>query len=161
MSQNGESSNRTNLGQAARALVVANAQAVLSTLRTEDGYPYASAVDYLALGNGDIVLLLSRLAEHRKYLSHDPRASVLIAPALNSSDMLAKSRLTLIARAVEVSDRNEFRDAYLARHPQARDYIDFSDFSFYRLSVEKARYISGFGRMGWLSADEYRAAHPD
>ncbi|MCP4423133.1 MAG: hypothetical protein GY803_01440 [Chloroflexi bacterium] len=39
----------------------------------------------------------------------------------------------------------------------ARQYINFPDFQFYRLRVEKARYIAGFGQMGWIAEEQYHA----
>ena len=57
-----------------------------------------------------------------------------------------------------VEDRVSVADLYLEKHPNARQYVNFPDFQFYRLEVEKARYIAGFGRMGWITGDRYRAA---
>ncbi|MEE4379866.1 MAG: DUF2470 domain-containing protein [Candidatus Competibacteraceae bacterium] len=149
------------LSEAARTLTVAHTQGVLSTLTTDDGYPYGSVVDYLPVANGDVVLLLSDLAEHQHYLSRDPRVSLLIAPGLGNPDMLAEARLTLLGKAAKISDRAQYRADYLAKHPQASRYIDFADFNFYRLQVERVRYIAGFGRMGWLDATDYASASPD
>ena len=73
------------------------------------------------------------------------------------ADALAQSRVTLIGRVVPVEDRNSVVDLYLEHHPNAQQYIAFPDFHFYRLQVEKVRFIAGFGRMGWLPADRYRA----
>lgn len=148
-------SDPVDLARAARALVTANSQGVLATLRSEDGYPYASVVDYLPLENGDVAMLLSRLAEHQKYLNADPRASLLIAPGLGKPEMLAEARVTLLGNMVAVADKTQLRRAYLTRHPQAQHYIDFADFLFYRLQVKQVRYIAGFGRMGWLQDKTY------
>jgi putative heme iron utilization protein len=148
-------SDPANLAQAARALVAANSQGALATLRSEDGYPYVSVVDYLPLDNGDIVMLLSRLAEHQKYLSADPRVSLLVAPGLGKADMLAEARVTLLGDVAVIETNDQLRQAYLSRHPQAEQYIDFADFLFYRLHVRQVRYIAGFGRMGWLPDKTY------
>lgn len=147
---------RTSLAPAARVLVAANAQAVLTTLRAGDGHPYGSLVEYLALADGDVLMLLSRLAEHRRYLEADPRASVLVA-----GEALSQARVTLLGRVEPEADKAGWRDAYLARHPQAETYIDFADFDFFRLRVAEARYIAGFGRMGWIAGENYRAAGVD
>ena len=40
----------------------------------------------------------------------------------------------------------------------ARGYIHFPDFHFYRLHVERVRYIAGFGQMGWIKGEAYRDA---
>ena len=53
------------------------------------------------------------------------------------------------------------RDAYLERHPYAANYVDFSDFSFWRLEVEQCRFVGGFGHMSWVTAAAYRAATVD
>ena len=71
---------------------------------------------------------------------------------------LAKPRVTLVGRAEVVEDRDAFAEAYAALHPDARGYIDFPDFQFYRLHVERVRYIAGFGQMGWIKGEAYRAA---
>jgi hypothetical protein len=39
------------------------------------------------------------------------------------------------------------RRRFLARHPEAALYVDFPDFGFWRLRVEGAHYIGGFGRI--------------
>ena len=44
------------------------------------------------------------------------------------------------------------------RHPQAADYLALADFSLYVLRVREARFIGGFGDMGWLAGEPLRAA---
>ena len=39
------------------------------------------------------------------------------------------------------------RQRFLARHPEAALYADFPDFAFWRLIIEGAHYIGGFGRI--------------
>jgi hypothetical protein len=46
------------------------------------------------------------------------------------------------------------RQRFLARHPGASFYADFADFAFWRLRVERAHYVGGFGRITTLTADE-------
>lgn len=150
-----EPNSPTVLAVAARRLVAANKQAMLCTLRSEDGYPYGSLIDYMTLVDGDIITLLSRLAEHQKYISADPRASVFIAPALGQADALAEARVNLVGDMRLVENKRAFTQDYLSYHPQAQNYIEFADFEFYRLSIRHVRYIAGFGRMGWLDASLY------
>jgi putative heme iron utilization protein len=149
------------LAEAARALVRVATRGVLCTLIPEGGFPYGSLTEILPLPDGDVVLFLSRLAEHQHYLTADPRASIVIAPAINDAHALAKPRVTLVGRAEVVEDRAAFAEAYIALHPDARGYIDFPDFQFYRLRVERVRYIAGFGQMGSIKGDAYRAAGPE
>jgi putative heme iron utilization protein len=53
------------------------------------------------------------------------------------------------------------RAAYLARHPNATYWVEFEDFSFYRLEPLDVYYVGGFAAMGWVSVEEYLAARPD
>jgi len=46
------------------------------------------------------------------------------------------------------------RHRFLARHPEAAFYADFPDFSFWRLNLEGAHYIGGFGRIVDLEPGE-------
>ena len=39
--------------------------------------------------------------------------------------------------------------------------MDFSDFSFWRLAVEKCRFVGGFGHMSWVSGEAYGVAAVD
>ena len=39
--------------------------------------------------------------------------------------------------------------------------MDYKDFSFWKLQVERVRYIGGYGRMSWVSRDDWFAAEPD
>ena len=154
------SDNRLSLAEEAREMVAANRRGVLSTLIPDEGVPYGSMVDLAPLPGGDVIMFLSTLAEHQQYLAKDPRASIFIAPAFMEADALAQSRVTLVGRVAPVEDRNSMVDLYLGYHPNARQYITFPDFQFYRLRVEKARFIAGFGRMGWISGERYLAADP-
>lgn len=147
--------------ESARSMLVSSDRATLSTLDVEGGYPYGSIAEYLALDDGDAVFFLSDLAEHTANFKEDPRASLFIAPGMAENRPLALERLTLIGQIEKVDDRDAYREAYLNEHPDAAVYIDFSDFSFWRLKVERLRYIAGFGRMGWVDLDEYRSAEPD
>ena len=154
----GQPDRSPSLAEAARALVRTAKRGILCTLIPEDGFPYGSLADLLPLPDGDVALFLSRLAEHQHFLAADPRASLVVAPAINDPHALAKPRVTLVGRAEVVEDRAEFAEAYAALHPDVRGYIHFPDFHFYRLHVERVRYIAGFGQMGWIKGEAYRAA---
>ena len=53
------------------------------------------------------------------------------------------------------------RDRYLAANPASAYYIDFGDFSFWRLEVRSVRYVGGYGRMSWVEASDYATAEAD
>lgn len=126
----------------------------------QEGYPYASLIQYAGAPNGDPLLLISELAEHTQNLREDGRASLLIWQGRRGLDPLAAPRVTLFG-VVELDPDPEKLELYLDRHPQARQYVGFMDFKLWRLEVERARYVGGFGAMSWLGADAYRAAAAD
>lgn len=147
---------RPALAREARDLIEAASRGVLSTLDPEGGFPHASIIDVAAVEGGDVVTLLSRLAVHRKYAEADDRASILIAPHFGDDDAMQRPRVTLVGRLVQEDDRSAYRDRYLAAHPEAEMYLALPDFDFFRLHTERARYIAGFGRMGWLERQDLR-----
>jgi hypothetical protein len=65
------------------------------------------------------------------------------------------------ARRVGRDELDGVRAPYLAAHPNAAYWVDFEDFSFWRLTLEDIYFVGGFAAMGWVTADEYRAARPD
>ena len=124
------------------------------------GWPFASAVPYALGADGMPLLLLSELAEHTRNLRADARASLLIQDSAASTDPQAGARLTLLGTVVEV-DAGRLDAAiatYVARHPRAEAYVSMGDFHVWRLEVDQARYVGGFGDMGWLEGSKLRAA---
>jgi putative heme iron utilization protein len=149
-------------GDYARTLAKASKQGVLATLDKEDGTPYASIVELLPLDDGSFVFFCSSMAEHTKNMRRDPRASLLIADGFGKGYALALSRATFIGKIQPANDQKDtYRQPYLEIHPEAAAYIDFPDFAFFRLHVERVRYIGGFGRMSWVEEEAYAQAAPD
>jgi len=76
---------------------------------------------------------------------------------------LGASRVTLIGNIlpVPVSEVGEARRVYLARYANSKYWVDFDDFSFYRMHVVDVYYVGGFGVMGWVTDSEYYGAKPD
>lgn len=146
------------LAVAAAGLVREARRGILSTLTSEDGYPYGSLVDLLPTEDGDVIMFLSRLAEHQHYLEQDERASVVIAPHMFETNAMAKPRVTLVGKVERVEDRDLYAARYAQAHPAAAGYITFPDFQFYRLRVQRVRYIAGFGQMGWIKGNVYQEA---
>lgn len=145
----------------ARTLAAAQSRATLSTL-TAAGYPYGSAVSYAVDGEGAPVLLVSEMAEHTVNARGDERASLLVAADTpGDADPLSTARMTLVGRLRLLDEPGDRRDAYLAKHPYAGYYADFSDFGFWQLDVEQCRFVGGFGHMSWVTAEAYAAAAVD
>ena len=58
-------------------------------------------------------------------------------------------RATIQGRA-KLTDDAVLRARYLARHPDAAGYVGFRDFNLYRVEIERAHLVAGFGRIHWL-----------
>ncbi|HAF68246.1 MAG TPA: hypothetical protein DCL16_03900 [Acidimicrobiaceae bacterium] len=144
-----------------RSLMVTSATGVLSTL-TSEGYPYGSLVSHLADSAGNPVILISDLAEHTKNARSDNRASLLVDTAHTSEgDPLVGARLTLIGQLRLLEGESELEDRYLTKHPYSADYANFKDFNFWKLDVERCRFVGGFGHMSWMTASDYSNAEED
>ncbi|MFT4624494.1 MAG: putative heme iron utilization protein [Myxococcota bacterium] len=141
----------------ARTLAERTPDAALATL-DETGHPYASVV-LTTIWDDSPVLLVSALAAHTKNLRRDARCSVLLREA-TANNPLAVGRMSIKGTA-EPTEDPAARAAFLGRHPDAAGYADFSDFGFWRVSVERIRYIGGFGRMSWVDGEAWRGAAPD
>jgi len=148
-----------------RTLVDQARAATLCTVAREPaGYPYGSLVTVAIDAQGRPLFLLSQLAEHTGNLLARPEASVLLTEPLGSHDQpLALGRVTLLGLCAKVSagERRAVREVFLAKQPSASYYVDFEDFAFYRLEPTALRYVGGFGRMSWVTPDDYRVAEPD
>jgi putative heme iron utilization protein len=144
-----------------RTLLAASRTGALATVALDGGFPFGSLVAYAVDGAGRPLLCLSDLAEHSRNLAADPRASLMVS-ASGDGDPLALARVTVLGTVVELrdDDRSAALDAYRERHPDAF-YAAFDDFRLYRLDVASVRYVGGFGRMSWVSADDHAAAEPD
>ena len=146
----------------ARTLVDGAQSGTLCTLSVDpEGYPYGSLVTF-AVHNGDPIFLVSQLAVHTKNLNASDRASLLVAEA-GPDNPLALGRVTLVGkcRPIAEEDRGAVKKAFLEKNPQAEFYVDFGDFTFFRLQVESVRYIGGFGRMSWVGPSDWYTAEPD
>lgn len=148
----------------ARTLVEQAPNGTLATLsRKYPGHPFASIMPYAVDADGGPLVLISSMAVHTQNLQADARASLLVTQPGASGDPLAAGRVTLMghARPVALAQRASARASYLARHEAASSWVDFEDFSSWRLEVADVYFVGGFAAMGWVDADAYRHARPD
>jgi len=148
----------------ARTLVYMGRVGSLSTLsRKQHGFPFGSVMPYGLDDRANPVFLISTMAMHTQNVQADPRSSLLVTQPDTAGDPLGASRVTLLGNIlpVPVPEVAEARKLYLARHANSKYWVDFDDFSFYRMEVVDVYYVGGFGVMGWVSATEYYSAYPD
>ncbi len=140
---------------AVRRLIRAARSASLATITSGDcgGSPFASLVTPATAPDLSLLLLLSDLAEHTRYLRHDPRCSVLITAPKEANNPQTTARVTVNGLAGLVTEPS-FKARYLARHPYAAFYADFGDFNVWRINITTASFVGGFARAARLRADE-------
>jgi putative heme iron utilization protein len=111
---------------------------------------------------GRPIFLISNMAMHTQNIQADPRASLFVAQA-GDGDPLGTARATLVGDVFPVPEDEvaDARERYLSRYENSRSWVDFKDFSFYRLAPLDIYYVGGFGVMGWVTAEEYGAAKVD
>ncbi|MEM8589750.1 MAG: pyridoxamine 5'-phosphate oxidase family protein [Pseudomonadota bacterium] len=140
----------------AKTLVRTARFGALATLEPETGVPLASRVAVAPDGVGTPVILMSSLSAHATALQANPVCSLLVGEP-GRGDPLAHPRITVIGRAAHVDGGTRdplLRHRFLARHPKAALYIDFGDFAFWRLEVERASLNAGFGKAYALQATD-------
>ena len=142
---------RAELGFAIRQLMRSNRSASLSTaLSTADGWPYASLVTTAIDTDGAPLLLFSELSDHTRNLKADGRAALLFERASRHANPQRGPRVTVLGR-IRPTRKPEHARRFLDMHPEAEMYAGFGDFSFYRMSIDRAHWVGGFARAQWLS----------
>ncbi len=145
-----------NPSRLAKSLLRRSRQGALATLMAESGDPYCSLVNVASAPDGAAILLISRLAVHTRNLLADPRVSLMLderAPG----DPLEGARIMVAGRAEEAAgdDRDVLRRRYLNAHPSAETFVDFKDFSFFRIRPSGAHLVAGFGRIVDLKPEQF------
>jgi heme iron utilization protein len=140
----------------ARKLLRSSRQGALATLMTGSGDPYCSLINLASHPDGSPILLISRLALHTKNILADPRVSLMLDERA-AGDPLEGARIMLAGTAEEAraEDITALRRRYLSVHPSAEVFVDFKDFSFFRIRPKGAHLVAGFGRIVDLAANQF------
>jgi putative heme iron utilization protein len=118
------------------------------------GAPFTSLVTVATDSDGAPLILTSRLSSHTIHLERDTRVSLLLART-GRGDPMAHPRLTIQGHAERTASPRA-RERFLARHPKAGLYVDFPDFSFWRIGILSGHLNGGFARAAGLTADGLR-----
>jgi putative heme iron utilization protein len=137
--------------QTSKSLIRSGKQGALATLMGQSGDPYCSLVNVATAPDGSPVLLISRLAIHTKNILGDARVSLMIDER-RAGDPLEGARVMIAGKAeiVGEAELEPIRRRYLLRHPTAEAFVNFPDFSFYRIAVASVHLVAGFGRIETL-----------
>ena len=154
----------SSFSERARTLVYLGRIGSLSTVsRKQPGFPFGSVMPYGLDASGRPIFLISTMAMHTQNLQADSRASLLVTQADASGDPLGASRVTVMGNVMPIPEAEvaDARKLYLERYANSKYWVDFEDFSFYRMGVVDVYYVGGFGVMGWVPASDYTQAQPD
>jgi putative heme iron utilization protein len=140
----------------ARSLLRRCRQGALATLTPGSGDPYCSLVNVASHPDGSPILLISRLALHTRNLLGDARVSLMLDERANG-DPLEGSRIMVAGRAEQVAGDVAaiLRRRYLNAHPSAEAFVNFKDFSFFRIQPASAHLVAGFGRIVDLQPGQF------
>jgi len=145
----------------ARNLMLRKDHAILATHSLEyPGYPFGSVVPYVCDKDGLPLVLISNIAQHTKNMLADDKVSMTIL-ALDGGDVQAEGRLCLMGKMIELKEgTEEAARRYFSYFEQAKVYHEAHDFQFYTFLPESVRYIGGFGKIFWISAEDFFLANP-
>ncbi|MFC3096119.1 DUF2470 domain-containing protein [Alteromonas sediminis] len=144
----------------ARKLARQQHSGVLSTQSLSmKGFPFGSVTPYLMNDEGDLILYASDIAQHSRNMKAEPQVSLCIYDG-SQADSQANARLTFMGQAQALSCDPKEANEYFNLFPQAHGYVNAHDFRFYRVKVERLRYIGGFGDIHWLKEADWRMPIP-
>lgn len=157
----------------ARAWLLGSKDATLGTLSVDEqsvGWPFLSVVPFALTPEGMPFILTAGIAQHTRNMKGDARASLMVQEKKEEGDPQSGWRLTLLGRMkpvrlegtggegeahwVSPEAYEELNARYRERVPQARSYMATHGFNFWVLTVERVRFIAGFGRIYWLSGED-------
>jgi len=137
---------------AAKKLLREARSGALATLMPGNGDPFCSLVNVATAADGAPLMLLSTLAIHTKNLRADNRISLMLDER-KDGDPLQGARVMLMGEVAEERSSSA-RTAYLLRQPEAEQFVNFADFSIYRMEIKRAHLVAGFGRIVELTAQD-------
>ena len=136
-----------------RKILLKEGEASLGTF--EERNPFVTGVNYLFKPGegerlGDFYLFLSGLAQHSKNIAKNPAVSLLIVEKDPGVGLPERKRLTVTGRAEPVSSDPEKRlleTQYRHTFPFSETFFMLPDFQFYRVRLQTAHWIAGFGEI--------------
>ena len=139
-----------------KSLLRRSRQGALATLLPPSGDPYCSLVNVASAPDGAPILLISRLAIHTRNILADGRVSLMLDERA-AGDPLEGARIMLAGRAEQADGEvlEILRPRYLNAHPSAEGFVDFADFSFFRVQPSRTHLVAGFGRIVDLTPERF------
>lgn len=134
--------------------------AALAVNDMDSDFPLVSRVAACYAQGLGVFFAGSDLSVHSKCLVADGKCSLMLGEP-GKGDGLAYARITLVGETQRMPNndalRSDYREAFVKTHPKAELYIDFGDFGFYPLNIQRGLLNGGFGKAFHL--DEKDIAH--
>src|ERR1700722_20274790 len=140
----------------ARSLLRRSRQGALATLMAGSGDPYCSLVNVASNPDGSPILLISRLAVHTRNILGDSRVSLMLDERAGG-DPREGSRIMLGGRAEKAAgcDLGNLGRCYLGAESSSEVFVNFKDFSFFRIRPSGMHLVAGFGRIVDLAPGQF------
>ena len=148
----------------ARTLVEKGGISTLSTMSEKHpGFPFGSVMPFGLTDSGEPIFLISAMAMHTKNLRADPKSTLLVMDKTTPENPLGAGRLSIMGQSLPIDEgeKASIRELYLKQNPNAKNWVDYGDFAFFKMNVIDAYFVGGFGVMGWVAGSDYLAASPD
>lgn len=138
----------------AKTLVRQQHSGVLSThSQSVEGYPFGSIVPYFMTAEGNLIIYISQIAQHTRNIKGNHKVSMTVFDNL-ADDSQASGRVTLLGDA-KLINCDSVQEQYFALFPQAKTYQQTHDFMFFEVSIQRVRYIGGFGKIHWINKEDW------
>lgn len=135
--------------------------AVMSTIsKSDDGYPGGSVVGFAPDEDGRPIFIFSGMSTHTQDILANPKCSLTIASKEFKGAADGRVNLMGTCKLLPTSEVDSAKALYLKKHPGAF-WVEFGDFNFFRMEIEKIRFVGGFARAGSVTPEEYKEAKPD
>ncbi len=137
-----------------RDLIRTRTKAVLATMmRNKDREPYASLTLSACDQQGRPLIFVSDIAEHTKNLRNHATASLLYEATEGRVDPLSGPRVSLQG-VWEVVEDPSIKERFFRRHETARRYEQAHGFNLFRMTIQRAHLIAGFGLIHWFEGSK-------
>ncbi|KAK9762033.1 hypothetical protein K7432_012607 [Basidiobolus ranarum] len=134
-----------------------------------DGQPFGT-MDYFSDDcgrTGNPIFLMSTLQISVQNLDTSPRGAFAIQMQLPNprQSPMPHARFTLMGEVKKIpqaeAESQQLKECFLRKHSEAKWWINYPDFQFYRMEVDRVFWIGGFGGyhyIGPIDPDTYHSA---
>lgn len=130
------------------------------TMYREDGFPGGSVVGFAPDEQGRPLFIFSGMSSHTQDILKDPRCSLTVASKEFKGAADGRVNLMGVAKHLPKEEVEAAKELYLKKHPGAF-WVNFGDFDWFRMEIEKIRFVGGFARAGSVTVEDYTEAGPD